>query len=171
VVGIRAYNIHEYLSTRNDVFSRYVFNGGNLIIQYMKSNQVGLIPVKAGPYRFVVNSGSRVTEEDAIVNFLLPTHSVLNYPNKITSKDFESWVQERSTYQAEQFDSHFEAVLGMHDSNEKESNGSLLTAKYGKGNITYVSLVLFRELPAGIAGAYKLLANIIALNSHTPSKK
>jgi len=163
VVGIRAYNIYEYLTNRNDVLNRYVLNGGNLIVQYMKSNQVGVKPVKVGPYRFVVNAGSRVTEEDAQVKFLLPTHSVLNYPNKITAKDFDGWVQERSTYQAEQLDTHFQAILGMHDSNEKESNGSLITAKYGKGNIAYVSLVLFRQLPAGNAGAYKIMANLIAL--------
>lgn len=163
VTGIRAYNIFEYLTNKNDILSRYVNNGGNLIIQYLKSNQVGLKKVKVGPYPFSVNSGSRVTEEDAKVSFLIPEHPVLNYPNKITEKDFEGWVQERSTYQAEQLDSHFEAPLSMHDTGEKESNGSLVTAKYGKGNIAYVSLVLFRQLPAGIPGAYRILANLIAL--------
>jgi hypothetical protein len=163
VVGIRAYNIYEYLSNRNEVLNRYVFNGGNLIVQYLKSNQVGAKSVKVGPYHFIVNGGSRVTEEEAKVNFLLPDHPILNYPNKITDKDFEGWVQERSTYQAEQLDSHYEAILGMHDGKEKEGNGSLITAKYGKGNFTYISLVLFRELPAGVPGAYRLLANIIAL--------
>ncbi len=164
IVGIRAYNIYEYLTNKNDVLSKYVENGGNLILQYLKSNQVGLKRVKAGPYPFIVNGGSRVTEEESKVNFLLPQHPILNYPNKITQKDFEGWIQERSTYQAEQLDPHFEAPLSMHDTGEKESNGSLVTAKYGKGNITYVSLVLFRELPAGIPGAYRLLANIIALS-------
>ncbi len=163
VTGIRAYNIFEYLTNKNDILSRYVNNGGNLIIQYLKSNQVGLKKVKVGPYPFSVNSGSRVTEEDAKVSFLIPEHPVLNYPNKITEKDFEGWVQERSTYQAEQLDSHFEAPLSMHDTGEKESNGSLVTAKYGKGNIAYVSLVLFRQLPAGIPGAYRIMANLIAL--------
>ncbi len=163
VTGIRAYNIFEYLTNKNDILSRYVNNGGNLIIQYLKSNQVGLKKVKVGPYPFSVNSGSRVTEEDAKVSFLIPEHPVLNYPNKITEKDFEGWVQERSTYQAEQLDSHFEAPLSMHDTGEKESNGSLVTAKYGKGNIAYVSLVLFRQLPAGIPGAYRIIANLIAL--------
>ena len=72
-------------------------------------------------------------------------------------------MQERSTYQADKFDTHFDALLGMHDANEKESNGSLITAKYGKGNFSYVSLVLFRQLPAGNAGAYRILANLVAL--------
>ena len=163
LLGIRAYNVFEYLSNKNDVLNRYVENGGNLIVQYLKSNQIGLKKIKVGPYAFIVNAGSRVTEESAAVNFLLPDHSVLNYPNKITSQDFENWVQERSTYQAEMLDPHFVMPLGMNDTGEKPGNGSLAIAKYGKGNFAYVSLVLFRQLPAGIAGAYKLMANLIAL--------
>jgi len=163
MVGIRAYNISEWLTVKNDILNDYVSNGGNLIVQYLKSNQVGVKPVKVGPYPFVVNSGRRVTEEDAKVNFLLPNSSVLNYPNKITEKDFEGWIQERSTYQAEQLDNHFETPLGMNDTGEKESNGSLAIAKYGKGNFVYCSLVFFRQLPAAVPGAFRLLANVIAL--------
>ena len=164
VVGIRAYNIYEWLTNKNDVLNRYVENGGNLIVQYLKSNLVGSKNVKVGPYKFLVNSGSRVTEEDAKVNFVLPEHSVLNYPNKITDADFKNWVQERSTYQAEQSDPHFETPLSMKDSGDKEeTKGSLAIAKYGKGNFAYVSLVLFRQLPAGNAGAYKIMANLVAL--------
>jgi LmbE family N-acetylglucosaminyl deacetylase len=166
VIGIRAHNIYEWLSDKNDVLNNYVFNGGNLISQYIKSNDIGVTPgvkVKLGPYPFTISTGSRVSEENAKVNFLLPEHSILNYPNKITDKDFDGWIQERSTYQVTQMDPHYEALLGMNDTNEKQSNGSLVTTKYGKGNFTYVSLVLFRQLPAGVAGAYKLLANIIAL--------
>jgi len=164
ITGVRAYNIFEYLTNKNDVLSKYVENGGNLIVQYLKSNQVGLKRVKVGPYPFSVNAGSRVTEENAKVEFLLPQHPVLNYPNKITDQDFEGWVQERSTYQAENVDPHFEAPFSMNDTGEKPANGSLITAKYGKGVFTYVSLVLFRQLPAGVPGAYRLLANIIALS-------
>lgn len=164
IVGIRAYNIFEWLSEKNDVLNKYVQNGGNLIVQYLKSNLVGTKNVKVGPYKFFVNSGSRITEEDAKVNFVLPQHPVLNYPNKITDADFKNWVQERSTYQAEQSDPHFEMPLSMKDSGDKqESKGSLAIAKYGKGNFAYVSLVLFRQLPAGNAGAYRILANLIAL--------
>lgn len=162
ITGIRAYNIYEYLTNKNDLLNQYVENGGNLIVQYLKSNQVGNKRVKVGPYPFVVNSGSRVTQENAKVTFLLPEHRLLNYPNKITEKDFEGWIQERSTYQAEQTDSHFEAPLGMNDAGEKQADGSLITAKYGKGNITYVSLVLFRQLPAGVPGGFRLLANIVS---------
>jgi hypothetical protein len=147
----------------------YVKNGGNLIVQYAKSNTIGTRTIKMGPYPFIVNSGLRVTEEDAKVNYLLPKHALLNYPNKITDADFAGWIQEKSTYQAEQIDNHYEAVLGMNDTGEKQSNGSLITTKFGKGNFTYVSLVLFRELPAGVPGAYRLMANIIA-QGNTKSK-
>ena len=163
ITGIRAYNMNDFLSNKNEVMNSYIKNGGNLIVQYLKSNTVGLNKVKVGPYPFVVNAGSRVTEENANVKFALPNHAVLNYPNKITEADFKDWIQERSTYQAEQLDSHFETPLTMNDAGEKESNGSLAIAKYGKGNFVYVSLVLFRQLPAGVPGAYKLLANFIAL--------
>ena len=168
VLGIRAHNVFEWLSNKNDIFNRYVAQGGNLIVQYLKSNQIGQKRIKVGPYPFMVNAGSRVTEENAKVNFLLPDHGVLNYPNKITDKDFENWVQERSTYQAEQLDPHFELPIGMNDTGEKTGNGSLAIAKYGKGNFAYLSLVLFRQLPAGIPGAYKLMANLIAMPKNQP---
>lgn len=163
ILGIRAHNVFEYLSNKNDVLNRFVENGGNLIVQYLKSNQIGLKKIKVGPYPFIVNASSRVTEENAQVRFVLPEHAVLNYPNKIEQKDFDDWIQERSTYQAEQVDSHFEMPLSMNDTGDKPATGSLAIAKYGKGNFAYVSLVLFRQLPAGIPGAYKLLANLIAL--------
>jgi hypothetical protein len=162
VIGIRAHNIHEYLSNKNEILNRYVANGGNLIMQYVRGNQVGLNRIKVGPYPFSVVS-TRVTEENAKVKFLLPQHPAFNYPNKITAKDFEGWVQERSTYQADQSDDRYEKLLAMNDAGDKESNGSLVVAKYGKGNFAYVSLVLFRQLPAGVPGAYRLIANLIAL--------
>ena len=163
ITGIRAYNLYEYLSDKNDVLMRYVKNGGNMIVQYMKSNQVGNKNITVGPYPFKVSSGSRITEEDAKVDFLLPDNPALNYPNKITEKDFDGWIQERSTYQAVQLDPHYETPLGMHDTDEEQSNGSLAIAKYGKGNFVYASLVFFRQLPAGVPGAYRLMANLIAL--------
>jgi LmbE family N-acetylglucosaminyl deacetylase len=163
ITGIRAYNIYGWLSDKNDILMRYVQNGGNLIVQYLKSNQVGSKSVIVGPYPFSVNPGSRVTEENAVVNFVLPEHPVLNFPNKITAKDFEGWVQERSTYQATQPGNEYETPLSMHDTGEPESKGSLLVAKYGKGNFVYAGLVFFRELPAGVPGAFRIMANLIAL--------
>lgn len=163
ITGIRAYNIHEYLSNKNDILNRYVKNGGNLIVQYLKSNFVGQKKIVAGPYPFAIESGARVTEEDAPVEFLLPGHPALNYPNKITGKDFEGWVQERSTYQVVKPGENFVMPLGMNDKGGTQSNGSLAIAKYGKGNFVYASLVFFRQLPAGVPGAYRLMANILAL--------
>ena len=163
ITGIRAYNIHVYLTNKNDVLNRYVQNGGNLIVQYLKSNLVGQKKIIAGPYPFTIDGSNRVTEEAAAVSFLLPQHTILNYPNKITDKDFEGWVQERSTYQAIKTDEHFEMPLGMNDKADKQSNSSLAIAKYGKGNFVYASLVFFRQLPAGVPGAYRLMANLIAL--------
>jgi LmbE family N-acetylglucosaminyl deacetylase len=162
IVGVRAHNIYEYLSNKNDVFNRYIQNGGNMIVQYMKSMQVGLKKVQTGPYPFTI-TGTRVTEENAKVNLLLPKHAAFNYPNKITEKDFEGWIQERSTYQVDHSDEHFEKLISMNDAGEKESSGSLAIAKHGKGNYVYVGLVLFRQLPAGVPGAYRLIANLIAL--------
>ncbi len=166
VVGIRAYNMYEFLTTQNEVLNEYIAQGGNLIVQYLKSNQVGIRKVKVGPYAFTVNSGKRVTQENVPVDFVLPMHSVLNFPNKIEKPDFDNWVQERSTYMAENVDPHFEAPLSMNDKGETPSTGSLLIAPYGKGNMVYLSLVLFRQLPAGNPGAYKLLANLISLPKH-----
>ena len=166
VVGIRAYNMYDFLTAQNEVLNEYIAQGGNLIVQYLKSNQVGIRKVKVGPYAFTVNSGKRVTQENVPVDFVLPTHSVLNFPNKIEKPDFDNWVQERSTYMAENVDPHFEAPLSINDKGETPSTGSLLIAPYGKGNMVYLSLVLFRQLPAGNPGAYKLLANLISLPNH-----
>jgi hypothetical protein len=163
ITGIRAYNLDEYLTNKHDVLMRYVQSGGNIIAQYIRGNQINDKTVKAGPYPFSTNTSSRVTEEDAKVTFLLPDNPAINYPNKITQKDFEGWVQERSTYQAVQLDAHYETPLGMNDTSEPQSNGSLAIAKYGKGNFVYASLVFFRQLPAGVPGAYRLIANLIAL--------
>jgi LmbE family N-acetylglucosaminyl deacetylase len=166
IVGIRAYNMYEFLTAQNEVLNEYISQGGNLIVQYLKSNQVGIRKVKVGPYAFTVNAGKRVTQEHVPVDFVLPMHTVLNFPNKIEKSDFDNWVQERSTYMAENVDPHFEAPLSMNDKGETPSTGSLLIAPYGKGNMVYLSLVLFRQLPAGNPGAYKLLANLISLPKH-----
>jgi hypothetical protein len=163
VVGIRAFNMYAYLSDKQAVLNDYIEAGGNLIVQYLKSNQVGTQNIKVGPYPFTVNSGRRVTEENADVTFVLPNHSALNFPNKISAQDFNNWVQERSTYQAENIDAHFQTPLQMSDTGEAPSMGSLLIAPFGKGNFAYVSLALFRQLPAGNPGAYKLFANLLSL--------
>lgn len=163
ITGVRAYNVHEWLDGKYDVLMDYVKNGGNLIVQYNTSNFISTVTSKIGPYPFAI-SRNRVTDENAKVNFLLPDHAVLNYPNKITNKDFEGWVQERGIYFAEKLDTAYETPLSMADPNEGAQKGSLVIGSYGKGKFVYTGLVFFRELPAGVPGAYRLMANIIALN-------
>lgn len=163
ITGLRAYDVHEWLSSKYEVLMNYIKNGGNLIVQYNRNR--GTDSTGMGPFPFVI-SNIRVTEEDAPVRFLLPDHPVMHFPNEITDKDFESWIQERGIYFAQRMDPHYQAILSMHDSGEPDQNGSLITAVYGKGTFTYTGLVFFRELPAGVPGAYRLLANVIALNQH-----
>lgn len=163
IAGVRAYNIKASLITYYNKLMHYVENGGNLIVQYNTSDQVGNARAKIGPYPFAVTR-TRVTDEKAEVKILKPDHPILNYPNKINSKDFEGWIQERSIYHAGNWDSHYETIFSMHDEGENDDAGSLITTKYGKGNFVYTGLVFFRELPAGVPGAYRLLANLIALN-------
>ncbi|MFT4156298.1 PIG-L family deacetylase [Parafilimonas sp.] len=162
ITGVRAYNIYEWLNEKYSVLMNYVKDGGNLIVQYNTNNQNGAGRANIGPYNFIIGR-TRVTEEVSPVHILLPNSPALNYPNKITSADFNNWIQERSTYHAEQLDEHYQAPLGMHDVNEPESNGSLIIARYGKGNFVYAGIVFFRQLPAGVGGAYRLMANLIAL--------
>ena len=99
-----------------------------------------------------------------------PAHELLNFPNKITDKDFEGWVQERGLYFPSEWDPKFEAILGMNDKNDPESKGSLLVAKYGKGNFIYTGLSFFRELPEGVSGAYKLFANMLSIGKNKTEK-
>ncbi len=165
LTGVRAYNVHEWLLSKYDLLMDYIKEGGNLIVQYNTGIQAGSGPARTriAPYPFIISRG-RVTDEHAAVNFLLPGHPVLNYPNPITEKDFDGWIQERGIYFAEQADPAYEQVFSMKDPGESEQKGSLLIAGYGKGKFVYTGLVFFRELPAGVPGAYRLLANIIALN-------
>ncbi len=164
ITGVRAYNTDEFLNTYYDKLMNYVNEGGNLIVQYNTSSNIGPVKAKISPYPFEI-SRNRVTDEDAVVTFTNPDHPVLNFPNKITQDDCKDWVQERSIYDASNWDKqHFETVLSMHDAGEPADEGSLIIAKYGKGYFTYTGLVFFRQLPAGVPGAYRLLANIIALN-------
>jgi nucleoside diphosphate kinase len=161
ITGVRAYNTNEWMSNVYDALMSYVKNGGVLLVQYNTSNQIGPVKAKMAPYPFNI-SRTRVTDETAKVNFLLPNHPALNYPNKITETDFEGWIQERSIYHAEKIDSSYQRIISMKDPGEKEDEGSLIIANYGKGKFVYTGLVFFRELPAAVPGAFRLLANLIA---------
>jgi LmbE family N-acetylglucosaminyl deacetylase len=169
ITGIRAYNTNEWMNEVYEVLMQYIKNGGNLIVQYNTSNQIGPVKAKIGPYPFTI-SRNRVTEEKALVRIINPAELVLNKPNVIRNTDFNNWVQERSIYEATEVDSNFRKVFMMNDTNEKETDGSLIIAPYSKGNFVYCSVVLFRELPAGVAGAYKLLANMVELPNNSNGK-
>ena len=163
ITGVRAYNTNEWMNKHYDKLMKYVNEGGNLIVQYNTSNQIGPVRAKIGPYNFNITR-TRVTDENATVSLLKPEHPVFNFPNKIVQDDFKGWIQERSIYHATDTSGKFEKLIGMNDPGEKSDDGSLIVAKYGKGWFTYTGIVFFRELPAGVPGAYRLMANIIALN-------
>lgn len=160
IAGVRAFNANDWMGKYYDKLMKYVEEGGNYIVQYSQNNN---IRGRVGPYNFTV-SNKRITDENAPVTFLAPQHPVLNFPNKITQDDFQGWIQERSIYHADNWDPHYQPILQMNDPGEQPHNGSLLIAQYGKGFFTYTGLVFFRELPAGVPGAYRLMANLIALN-------
>jgi hypothetical protein len=160
VIGIRAFNVRTDLVPQLPALFAYVEAGGNVIIQY--NNQNGLQNTKLAPYDLRLSS-DRVTDETAAVTFLAPDHPVLNTPNKITSADFEGWVQERGIYFPNQWDGHFTPILACSDPGEAPLKGGLLVANYGKGYFVYTGLVFFRELPAGVPGAYRLFANLVSL--------
>lgn len=159
VTGVRLYNINDEVKSIQPKLLTYMQNGGTLLIQYNVNN--GLKTQNIGPYPFKL-ANKRVTEEDAKVDFLAPQHAALNYPNNITEKDFEGWVQERGLYFATDMDPKYTPILAMNDTGEAKADGSLFIADYGKGKFVYTSLVFFRELPAGVPGAYRLFANLLA---------
>jgi hypothetical protein len=160
VLGIRAYNTQETISNWLPELFAYVKNGGVAIAQYntlaeLKTNQLG-------PYSLEI-SRDRVTDENAEVRILAPNHPLMTAPNKITSKDFEGWVQERGLYFPKQWDVAWTPILSCNDPKEKPLDGGLLVAKSGKGFFIYTSYSWFRQLPAGVPGAYRLFANMLSL--------
>jgi LmbE family N-acetylglucosaminyl deacetylase len=160
VLGIRAYNTKASLKFHHPVLMDYVQQGGTLVVQYNTSGE--LVVPNPAPFPIKI-SRTRVTDETAPVRFLLPDHPVLNSPNTITTSDFEGWEQERGLYFIGDRDAAFSAPLSMNDPGEKPADGSLLIAPYGRGHFVYTSLSFFRELPAGVPGAYRLFANLISL--------
>lgn len=160
MLGIRAYNTVKELTARQQLLLELVHEGKTMIVQY---NTLGeLVTDRFSPYRLKI-SRDRVTEEDAQVRFLAPGHRVLNYPNKITASDFKGWKQELGLYFPSEWDKAFTPVLSANDTGENPKNGGLLVAKYGKGHYIYTGLSFFRELPEGVPGAFRLMANLISV--------
>ncbi|HIO73393.1 MAG TPA: PIG-L family deacetylase [Flavobacteriales bacterium] len=159
VLGIRALNTNERIDFIMPALLDYAKAGGTLILQYNTKHRVKTDNFAPYPLKL---SRDRVTEEDAEVTYLLPFHKILNSPNKITNADFDGWVQERGLYFPDEWDEKYDAVLGWNDKGEERKDGSLLVAEYGEGHYIYTGISFFRELPAGVPGAYRLLTNIIS---------
>ncbi len=170
VLGLRTYNIDDKAKFYQDALHKYVENGGTLVVQYNTSRRQKVAQV--APYMLKL-SRDRVADENAKVTILNPNHEVMNFPNKITDKDFEGWVQERGLYFPSEWSKEFTPLLAMNDKGESSKKGSLLIAKFGKGNFIYTGLSFFRELPAGVPGAYRLFANLLSIGTQKklPSPK
>jgi LmbE family N-acetylglucosaminyl deacetylase len=166
VLGVRALNTNDRLRYIMPDLLAYVRAGGTLVVQYNTILDLGNVYT---PYPLKL-SRERVAEEDAEVRIVKPDHPALNYPNKITAADFEGWVQERGLYFPNSWDPSFEALLSMNDTGEPPRDGSLLIARYGEGHYVYTGLSFFRELPEGVAGAYRLFANLVSLGKQ-PKKE
>jgi hypothetical protein len=160
VVGIRAYQVRPDVVANNKRLLDFAGNGGTLIVQYQLPSfaQQGVMP-------YAAQMGPRVADENAAVHILQPEHPAFNVPNKITADDFTGWVQERNLYNFSTYDSNYAGLLESHDAGEPANNGGLVVADVGSGKYVYCSYSMFRQLPAGVAGAYRLFANLLSLNS------
>lgn len=159
ITGIRAYNVLDGLVGVNHRLKDYVHAGGNLIVQYNVT--YGLLVEDIGPHPFQI-SRLRVTDETAEPTFLEKKHPILNYPNKLGKSDFDGWVQERGLYFADEWDEAFTPLISWNDSGEDPVKGGLIVSQHGKGTFAYTGISFFRQLPAGVPGAYRLMANLIA---------
>jgi len=161
LVGVRAFNAHARLAVHRERLLRYVEGGGRLVVQYNTNSRVGPLTSFVGPYPLEIGTG-RVTDETAAMTPLTAEEPLLRSPNALTSADFEGWVQERGLYFASSWDARYRPVFSLHDAGEAPLQGALLVARHGKGTFVYTGLAFFRQLPAGVPGAYRLLANILS---------
>lgn len=160
VAGIRAYNTQDWLPAMRPQLMEYMAAGGIYLVQYNTASR-DLLTQNIGPYEFEITR-NRVTEEDAKVKFLAPGHAVLNQPNEISKDDFDDWVQERGLYFAGNYGPEYVAPIGWSDEDEETQEGALIIADYEQGAFIYTGISFFRELPAGVPGAYRLLANLLS---------
>jgi len=160
VMGIRAYDISTDVRVQNGKILDFVSRGGTLILQYNSSTNA-FNSGHYSPYP-VTDSNRRVSVEEAPVQVLEPQNSVLNFPNTITGRDFDGWVQERGTYFMSDWDAKFHPLLESHDPGEQPLKGGLLVAQYGKGTYIYSGYAFFRQLPAGVPGAIRLFVNLLS---------
>ncbi|AKJ05276.1 PIG-L family deacetylase [Archangium gephyra] len=161
VVGVRAFNANQRLALHRERLMRYVEQGGRLIVQYNTNSRVGPLNASLGPYPLELGR-DRVTDETAAMTPVDANLPLLKAPNKLTAADFEGWVQERGLYFASKWDERYKPVFAMNDPGEEPLRGGLLVARHGKGTFVYTGIAFFRQLPAGVPGAYRLLANLLA---------
>lgn len=161
VLGVRAFNTHARLAALQPRLLDYVASGGTLVVQYNTNHWLANLDVPVGPFPLHI-SRDRVTDETAPMTLALPHHPVWHAPNELDARDFEGWVQERGLYFADTFDPRYDAPLETHDPGEPARKGGLLVARHGKGRFVYTGLAFFRQLPAGVPGAYRLFANLLA---------
>ncbi len=166
VVGIRAYNTVENIDAILEDLFRFAEAGGTVVVQYNTNR--GLKTDSPAPYALNI-SRDRVTDETAEVRVIAPNHPVMNTPNRIAARDFDSWTQERGLYFPDSWDPAFEPIFSINDPGEPERKGSLLVAKYGEGYFVYTGISWFRQLPAGVPGAYRIFANILSLGHESNS--
>lgn len=160
-IGVRAFNVRGDLSEKTSAaLAAFAEQGGTVVIQYNRPD--GLKTTKLTPYPLHLST-LRITDAHSPMTILSPDHPAFNKPNKITQADFGGWVQERGTYFAGDWDGHFTSLLSSEDAGEEPLKGSLLVAPYGKGTFVYTGLTFFRQLPAGVPGAYRLFANLGSL--------
>ncbi|MEL7220855.1 MAG: PIG-L family deacetylase [Bacteroidota bacterium] len=164
ILGVRAYNKIERMPVYQPELMKYVENGGTLIVQYNTNRRLKVEMEELAPYPLKI-SRDRVTVEEAEVRILAPDHPVMNEPNKITAADFEGWVQERGLYFPNEWSEEYTPILSSNDPGEPARDGGLLVATYGKGHYVYSGYSWFRELPAGVPGAYRIFANLISLGN------
>jgi hypothetical protein len=160
ICGVRAFNTRIELSRQQKRLIRYVENGGTWIVQH--NTRFGFDVGQIGPYTFSTSGRDRISDETAPLKILDPDHQIFNYPNKITPKDFEHWIQERGLYFADSWDSNFQTLLSGNDPGENPKKGGLLFAQYGEGVFIFTGYSWFRQLPAGVPGAYRLFVNLIS---------
>ena len=164
MTGVRAFNERKDLAANLPGLFAYVENGGTVIVQYNRPN--GLRAEPLGPYPLSIQGSApdlRVTDEKAPVAFLAPGHPALTMPNQIGPADFDGWLQERGAYFPSKWDDRYTPLLAMSDPGEPPLQSSVLVARHGKGYFVYTGLAFFRQLPAGVPGAYRLFANLVSL--------
>jgi hypothetical protein len=163
LVGVRAYAVRPDLRTYNGRLMNYVKNGGSVVVQY----QTPEFDHNFGPYPYVMtNNPEEVTDEHSTVTILDPANPLMKWPNAITPKDFDGWIEERGSKFLQTWDSHYQALLETHDPGQEPQKGGFVVARYGTGVYVYTAYAFYRELPLGVPGAYRIFANLVSISQN-----